>query len=210
MRPRDDNPEKYCDNVRKSWQIMYEVVRQIDQECFIAHLEPFQGVGYDCLSLVVSDEYGYLSEHHGYVQTKFMLNRNGQNGTVGSDLIRDIWGLSSTEPGVKELANRLIEFSGLSRLESGESQSVMFRVCEVVTRWISEQPGGEFCVAPPGWPGGCRVFDRACNFLDGHNDKSWPSNLGEPYLSLGVRHKELARIRMTDATVKFVGAKHEQ
>ena len=202
MKPRSDDPEKYCDNVRKSWLVMHEVVRQIKNDCYIAHLEPNPGVGYDCLSLVVSDDHGYLSENHGYLKTKFMLNRNGQNGTVGGDLIRGIWELSSADNGIKTLANDLIKFAGLSRLESGESQSVMLRVCEVVTKWISEQPVGEFCVAPPGWPGGCRTFDRTCNFLDSHNDKLWPSNLGEPYLSLGLRHSEVARVRMTDAAFR--------
>ncbi len=209
MKPRDTNPEKFRDNVRKSWLVMHEVVRQIKNECYIAHLEPNRGVGYDCLSLIVPGDYGYLSEKHGYMKTKFMLNRNGQNGFAGDDMVFDIWETSDTDTGIKKLANDLIEFSGLSRLESGESNSVMAGVCLAVTEWINEQSHDEFCVAPPGWPGGCRKFEPTCNFPDDYDDSLWPTHLGEPYLSLGVQHKEVARVRMTDAKVKFMEAKHE-
>ena len=65
MKPRDGNPEKYCDNVRKSWLVMHEVVRQIKNDCYIAHLEPNVGVGYDCLSLVAKDTYGFKTEDLG-------------------------------------------------------------------------------------------------------------------------------------------------
>jgi len=210
LKPCVEDQQKYCDNVRKSWLVMYEVVRQIKNECFIAHLEPNPGVGYDCLSLVVPDDYGYMSEKHGYMKTKFMLNRNGQNGFVGSAVIRDIWETSDTTAGVKKLANDLIEVSGLSRLQNGESKNVMTGVCAAVTKWIGEQPHVDLCIAPPGWPGGCRFFEPTCNFPDGYVDSLWPTHLGEPYLSLGVRHEEVARIRMTDATIKFSEATHEQ
>jgi len=182
---------------------MSEVVRQIKNECYIAHLEPNPGVGYDCLSLVVRDDYGYLSEKHGHMTTKFMLNRNGQNGLVGGTVIRDIWETCDTDTGIKKFASDLIEFSGLTRLESGQSQSVMFRVCEAVTKWISEQSDGEFCVAPFGWPGGCRIFEPECDFPISYDDTLWPTHLGEPYISLGVKHVEVARIKMTDASIRF-------
>jgi hypothetical protein len=210
LKPRDENPEKYSDNVRKSWLVMSEVVRQIKNECYIAHLEPNPGVGYDCWSLVVPDDYGYLSEKHGYMTTKFMLNRNGQNGLVGGTVIRDIWETCDTDTGIKKFASDLIEFSGLTRLESGQSQSVMFRVCEAITNWISEQPDGEVCVAPFGWPGGCRIFEPECDFPIHYDDTLWPTHLGEPYLSLGVRHEEVARIRMTDASIRFNKTETEQ
>lgn len=209
MKPRDTNPAKYCDNVRKSWLVMHEVVRQIKNECYIAHLEPCQGVGYDCLSLVVAADYGFLSEKHGYMKTKFMLNRNGQNGFAGDDVIRDIWETSDTDAGIKKLANDLIEYSGLSRIEDGESKSIMAGVCVAITEWIKEQSHNDLCVAPPGWPGGCRIFEPTCNFPDGYDDSLWPTHLGEPYLSLGVRQKEVARVRMTDVKVKFAEVKHE-
>ena len=203
MKPRDDNPKKYRDNVRKSWLVMHEVVRQIKNDCYIAHLEPNVGVGYDCLSLVAKDTFGFKTEEFGILRSKFMLNRNGQNGFVGSEVIHDIWGTSETDAGIKKLANDLIEFSGLSRLESGKSQRVMARVCAAVTKWINEQPHDDFCVSPPYWPEGCRRFESSCNFPDGHDDSLWPAHLGEPYLSLGVQYKEVARIRMTDATIKI-------
>ena len=202
MKPRDDNPEKYRDNVRKSWRIMYSVVSQIKDVCYIAHLEPNPGVGYDCLSLVANDTRGYKTEDFGILRSKFLLNRNGQNGFVGDEVIYDIWGTSDTTAGIKKLANHLIEVSGLSRLDGGESKSVMARVCLAVTKWIGEQPHDDFCVSPPQWPGGCRKFEPSCNFLDGHDDSLWPIHLGPPYLSLGVRYKEVARVRMTDACLR--------
>ena len=203
MKPRDDNPAKYRDNVRKSWLIMHEVVRQIKNDCFIAHLEPNVGVGYDCLSLVASDTRGYKTEDFGILRSKFLLNRNGQNGFVGDKVIYDIWETSDTTAGIKKLANDLIEVSGLSRLDGGESKSVMARVCSAVTKWIGEQPDDDFCVAPPGWPGGCRKFEPSCNFPDRNDDTLWPTHLGEPYLSLGVGQIEVARVRMTDASIKY-------
>ena len=203
MRPRDHNPEKYCDNVRKSWLVMHEVVRQIKDDCFIAHLEPNVGVGYDCLSLVANDTLGYKTENFGILRSKFMLNRNGQNGFVRDMVIRDIWETSDTDFGMRKLANDLIEFSGLSRLDGGESKSVMAGVCSAVTKWIGEQPHDDFCIAPTGWPGGCRKFEPSCNFPDGHDDSLWPTHLGAPYLSLGVGQIEVARVRMTDATIKM-------
>jgi hypothetical protein len=203
LKPRDEDPQKYCDNVRKSWLVMQEVVRQINNECYIAHLEPNPGVGYDCLSLVVPDNHGYRSEKHGYMTTKFMLNRNGQNGLCGGTVIHDIWEYCDTDAGVKKLANDLIEYSGLSRLVIGESKSVISAVCAFITKWIGEQSRDDFCVAPPGWPGGCRIFEPACNFPDDYDYSLWPTHLGEPYISLGSRHIEVARIRMTDASIRL-------
>ena len=90
MKPRYENLALYRENVYKSWQIMHEVVRQIDQECYIAHLEPFQGVGYDCLSLVTRNSIGNLV-------TSFMLNRNGVNGLCGGQLIEEVWRRASSD-----------------------------------------------------------------------------------------------------------------
>jgi hypothetical protein len=205
LKPRESNPEKYRDNVRKSWLVMREVVSQINDTCYIAHLEPNQGVGYDCLSLVANDSYGFRTEHHGILRSKFMLNRNGQNGFVGDEVISNIWETASSDSGVKKLATDLIELSGLSRIANGRSKSVPVQVCDVVTDWIDRHSGSEFCVSSPGWPGGCRVFEQSCNFTDRTDLTSWPFNLGEPYLSLGVRHNEVARVRMTDAKIKSMG-----
>lgn len=209
MKPRDSNPDKYRDNVRKSWLVMREVVSQIDDTCYIAHMEPNPGVGYDCLSLVANDSYGFDTEHHGILRSKFMLNRNGQNGFVGGEVISNIWEIASSDLGIKKLANDLIELSGLSRIANGRSQSVSVQVCDVVTNWIERHSDSEFCVSSPGWPGGCRVFEQSCNFTDSIDPTSWPSNLGEPYLSLGIRYSEVARVRMTDAKINSMGENME-
>ena len=209
MKPRESNPEKYRDNVRKSWLVMREVVSQINDTCYIAHLEPNPGVGYDCLSLVANDLSGFDTEHHGILRSKFMLNRNGQNGFIGGEVISNIWEIASSDSGIKKLANDLIELSGLSRIAIGRSKSVSVQVCDVVTDWIERHSESEFCVSSPGWPGGCRVFEQSCNFTDSTDPTSWPSSLGEPYLSLGIRYSEVARVRMTDAKIKSMGENME-
>jgi len=201
LKPRYDDPEKFCDNVRKSWRVMHEVVRQIDDKCYITHLEPNPGVGYDCLSLTVSRG-SRSGQGRKYFDPAFLLNRNGQSALVGGTVIRDIWETTDNESGIRAFANGLIDSCGLNRIKSGDSQSVMARVCRIVTKWIDDQPDCNFCVAPPLWPGGCEKFDPSCDFSGTIDEALWPRNMGEPYLSLGIRHVEVARIRMTDASLR--------
>jgi len=201
LKPRYDDPEKFCDNVRKSWRVMHEVVRQINDKCFITHLEPNPGVGYDCLSLTVSRGSG-SGQGREYFDAAFLLNRNGQSALVGGAVIRDIWERTSDEAGIKTLANDLIDSCGLNRVKSGDSQSVMARVCQIVTKWIDDQTDDNFCVAPPLWPGGCTNFEPSCDLSEKIDEALWPRYMGDPYLSLGIRHVEVARIRMTDASVR--------
>ena len=180
---------------------MHEVVRQINDKCFITHLEPNPGVGYDCLSLTVSRG-SRPGEEHEYFQTKFMLNRNGRSALVGGTVIRDIWETTNTEAGIKTFANDLIDSCGLIRIKSGDSQSVMARVCQIVTKWIDDQTDCSFCVAPPFWPGGCTKFEPSCDFSEKIDEALWPRYMDDPYLSLGIRHVEVARIGMTDASLR--------
>jgi len=201
LKPRYDDPDKFCDNVRKSWRVMHEAVRQITDKCFITYLEPNPGVGYDYPSLTVSRG-SRPGEEREYFETKFMLNRNGQSGLVGDTVFRDIWETTNTEAGIKTFANDLIDSCGLNRTKSGDSQSVMARVCQIVTKWIDDQTDCSFCVAPPFWPGGCTKFEPSCDFSEKIDEALWPRYMDDPYLSLGIRHVEVARIGMTDASLK--------
>ena len=189
MKPRSDDLDLYRENVYKSWQIMYEVVRQIDQECYIAHLEPFQGVEYDCLSLVTRNS-------HGNLGTSFMLNRNGVNGLCDGQLIENVWRRASTEDQVLSIANQLIDVAQLSRNLSGDSQSKMAQISKFIVLWISEHRDEEFCVSPPHWPQGCQVF-RNQNFEPLNKDE-WQIEDHLPWLILGVNYQEMVRIDMTN------------
>ena len=75
MRPHDDDPQLYRENVYKSWLIMSYVVRRIKNQCYVAHSDAPVGVGYDNLVLVTVSPTG--STH-----SKFAMNRNGVNSTV--------------------------------------------------------------------------------------------------------------------------------
>ena len=189
MKPRYEDLELYRQNIYKSWQIMHEVVRQIDQECYIAHLEPFQGVGYDCLSLVTRNSIGNLV-------TSFMLNRNGVNGLCGGQLIEDVWRRASSEDEVSTIAKQLIDGAQLSRVVSRHSKSKMTQISKFVVSWIQDHRNEDFCVAPPGWPEGCVEFSDRNFEPSGRGD--WEIEDHAPWLVLGIRYKELIRIDMTD------------
>jgi hypothetical protein len=189
MKPRFDDLELYRQNIYKSWQIMHEVVRQIDQECYIAHLEPFQGVGYDCLSLVTRNSIGNLV-------TSFMLNRNGVNGLCGGQLIEDVWRRASSEDEVSAIARLLIDGAELSRRSSGDSKNKMAQISKFVVSWIQDHRDEDFCVSPPGWPEGCVNFSDRNFEASGRGD--WEIEDHAPWLVLGIRYKELIRIDMTD------------
>ena len=189
MKPRSDDLALYRENVYKSWQIMYEVVRQIDQECYIAHLEPFQGVEYDCLSLVTRNSIGNLV-------TSFMLNRNGVNGLCGGQLIEDVWRRASSEDEVSAIAKQLIDGAQLLRGASQDSKSKMSQISKFVVSWIRDHRDEEFSVSPPHWPRGCRVF-RDQNFEPLNKDE-WQIEDHLPWLILGVNYHEVVRIDMTN------------
>ena len=199
MKPRSDDLDLYRENVYKSWQIMYEVVRQIDQECYIAHLEPFQGVEYDCLSLVTRNSIGNLV-------TSFMLNRNGVNGLCGGQLIEDVWRRASSEDEVSAIAKQLIDGAELSRRPSGDSKNKMAQISKFVVSWIRDHRDEDFCVSPPGWPEGCVDFSDRNFEASGRGD--WEIEDHAPWLVLGIRYKELIRIDMTDDLTTTTKGEH--
>ena len=179
MKPRNDNPALYRENVYKSWKIIARVVANVDDECLIAHLEPNQGVGYDCLSLITKDESGRL-------RTRFMLNRNG----VNSNVLDRVWDRFD-QVGCDQVAEEIVEASGLQLSQSTVSSSASI-FCNEVVAWIENHRTEEFCVGPIGWPGGCQ------SFLDVQREtpaeSAWLIPDHGPELCLGIGGVECVRL----------------
>ena len=144
MKPREENPKVYRENIHKSWKVMLSVVQKISNESHIQHLEPNAGAGYDCLSLVTKDP-------DGKWQPIFLLNRNGENG-LANGLVERLWKRSETESGIEELANLLIEQTGLSLTNGKPQENKSVQLCTFVCNWIDDHADQNFSVAPPGWP----------------------------------------------------------
>lgn len=179
MNPRDDRPALYRENVYKSWKLMAYVVSHVDEECFVAHLEPNPGVGYDCLSLITRDTNGNL-------RVRFMLNRNGINANVPDR----VWE-SFEEEGCDAVAQKLMEASALTVVQPSLKSSAA-ALCDDVVTWIEEHRNDDFCVGPIGWPGGCRTFlDVQREVL---NESDWPIPDHGPELCLGVSRIETVRL----------------
>ena len=179
MKPRNDNPALYRENIYKSWKIMAHVIAHVDDQCFVAHLEPNPGVGYDCLSLITQDRNEGL-------RVRFMLNRNGISGNI----LDRVWDRFDQE-GCEQVAEKLIRASGLqmSRTTIDSSASIF---CNEVVAWIEDHRNEEFCVSPIGWPGGCQsLLDVQYETLA---ESDWPIPDHGPELSLGVRGVERARL----------------
>jgi hypothetical protein len=178
MEPRDDNPFMYRENVYKSWKIMASVVQRISEECFVAHLEPRPGVGYDCLSLVTRDTYGDL-------RVRFMLNRNGTNG----DIIQNVWERYDHD-GCEAVAAEIIEKGSFAQASSPRSCAVS-SLCAEVVEWIEAHRDQTFCVGPMGWPGGCITYlDESQQRLD---RSLWPIPDHGPEICCGIQTREVVR-----------------
>jgi hypothetical protein len=158
---------------------MAYVVSHVDEECFVAHLEPNPGVGYDCLSLITRDTNGNL-------RVRFMLNRNGTNANV----LNRVWE-SFDEDGCDAVARKLMEASALTVVQPSLKSSAA-SLCYDVMTWIEEHRNEDFCVGPIGWPGGCRTFlDVQREVL---NESDWPIPDHGPELCLGVSGIETVRL----------------
>ena len=180
MTPRTDDPALYRENVYKSWKLMEYVVSHVNEECFIVHLEPNPGVGYDCLSLVTR-------EAGGGTRVRFMLNRNG----TSAGRIQDVWNRISNE-GIEAIAGELMFTSQLSFVQQSRMSSTA-QLCGDVVSWIEQHRDEEFCVGPIGWPGGCRVFaDVPRQKLDWD---IWPIEESGPEIVCGIGFKESTRFR---------------
>ncbi len=192
MNQRNDSPTLYRENVYKSWKLMAYVVSHVEEECFIAHLEPNPGVGYDCLSLITRDANGNL-------RVRFMLNRNGINANV----LDRVWE-SFDDEGCDVVAQKLIEASRLSIIQPSLKSSAV-GLCEKVVGWIEEHRDEEFCVGPFGWPGGCRsLLDIQQKIVP---ESAWPIPDHGPELCLGVGGIETVRLYQgIPATASLVDA----
>ena len=193
MTTREDNPIKFRDNVYKSWRIMYSVVSQIKDVCYIAHLEPNPGVGYDCLSLLTKKPDKDL-------ETNILLNRNGSNALINGIVLEKVWDRAKSDKEILLLAGELISRTKLQKIAIGESsQSTMTQIAKYVVDWLEEHKGSKFCVAPPYWPGGCR--NLASEIPTSYNREKWPLGQQSPLLILGLNNREQVRLDMTDISL---------
>jgi len=190
LKPREEaDLSQYRSNIYKSWQIMHQVLRQIDQESYIAHLEPNPGVGYDCLSLLTRNP-------HGDLRASFMLNRNGVNAFGARQTIEDVWGRASSDVEIQAIANQLIDDAQLVRNSGKDSTSKMEAISRFVVSWINEHQDQEFCVSPPHWPEGCALLSSEIDYK--YDEKKWPVIGQLPLLILGVNNREEVRLDMSD------------
>ncbi len=179
MNLRNNNSTLYRDNVYKSWKLMAYVVSHVEDECFVAHLEPNPGVGYDCLSLITRDTNGSL-------RVRFMLNRNGVNANV----LDRVWECFD-EDGCDAVALKLMKASALL-VSPTPMKSSAATLCEDVVVWIEEHRNEEFCVSPIDWPGGCRTFLDVQR--ETRTESSWPIPDHGPEICLGVEGVEARRL----------------
>ncbi len=178
MNPRNDSPALYRENVYKSWKLMAYVVSHVGDECFVAHLEPNPGVGYDCLSLITRDTNGSL-------RVRFMLNRNGTNANV----LDRVWERFDEE-GCDAVGMKLIKASDLTASRPSMKSSAA-TLCDDVMAWIEENRNEDFCIGPIDWPGGCRTFLDVRR--ETHTESVWPVPDHGPEICLGVEGVETVR-----------------
>ncbi len=185
VKPREVDPALFRDNVYHSWHVMSYVVNHVTEECFVAHLEPNQGVGYDCLSLITRDKDGQL-------RVRFMLNRNGANGLIGSHLFEDVWGRVNRD-GFKKVADEIIALAGLTS-SNGRVNSEISTVCNQVVRWIRSHRDENFYVGPLDWPGSFAPLPEIKRAA--YSKEQWPISDHGPEISMGISGRELQRLEM--------------
>ena len=135
MRPLDDDPQLYRENVYKSWLIMSYVVRHIKNQCYVAHSDAPVGVGYDNLVLVTVSASG--STHF-----EFAMNRNGVNSTV----VQYIWE-KVDEIGAEEVANIIIERCQLE-VSPEVVDTEATRLCDEIVGWLEQHKDDEGSFEP--------------------------------------------------------------
>lgn len=169
---------------------MAAVTKRIADESFFAHLEPFEGVGYDCLSLVTRAT-------GKSTRVRFQMNRNG----INSNILEEIWFKAEPEwLGVEGVAEQLIENAKLTRKRSDNSDpSIACRVSTFVSTWIDQNMDEEFYVGPIYWPGSCA--SKTDSPIIEWNNEIWPLKYQSPELILGVRGVETMRVYMQSAVV---------
>jgi hypothetical protein len=195
MNPREDDLNRYRINIQKSWKVMYEVVRNVSEECYVQHTSPIEGLSYDCLSLLTKNRDQGLS-------LRIHLNRNGKTAQAG-DLVRDIWKKSESPQGIIALADDLIASSHLTKVENGGSDSMVTLVAKTVCDWIDENEGRNMCISPIRWPEGCKKLNPDLPELFAVNTpgKIWPEWLRQRFIILGIDYEEMLRIDLADGEI---------
>jgi len=179
MKPRDDNPAQFRENVYKSWKIMAQLTRRIDGDCYVVHSDTPVGVGYDSLVLMARTP-------NGSMVPQVVMNRNGVNSLT----VPFIW-KRCDEIGIEDVVEEL-----LTACQAGKTtepvESELSRCCDEVVSWIEEHHDEDFYVGPVRWWGSCREL------LDIPEAKYpsdiWPFGRHGPEISLGVNGIELSRL----------------
>jgi len=171
VKPREDNPALFRDNVYKSWKVIAHVVKHIKGECWVAHLEPNPRIGYDCLSLIIKDS-------DGRIQVPFSMNRNG----VNSNRLDKIWAKVADE-GHVAVAEELIAICELPKSSVPRDTGIV-RVCDRVVEWIGQHVDQAFYVGPLHWPGSCET--RLDIPYTDEESVGWPIPDNGSDISLGI------------------------
>lgn len=177
MRPRDENSALFRENVYKSWKIMAQLARRIDGQCYVAHSDTPEGVGYDNLVLVTTTSDGSMIP-------QVVMNRNGANSTK----VRLIWE-KCEEIGIEGVVETLL---ATCEATSMPFETQLSRLCDEVVSWIERHRNEEFYVGPVHWWGSCRqLLDIP---VEEFPNGEWPLERHGPEISLGINMVEVKRL----------------
>ena len=175
----EEDPRQWRLNVLLSWQVVREFAAHVRGDWSVAHLDPIQGVVYDCLGVAA------LDNERGW-DIPFLLNRNG----VNSNILDNVWERAERS-GPLEVARELASNSEREFIEE-EFSSIPVDVCDAVIAWIQEHRDQNFFVGPIGWYG---VPSRLiAPPLKAYNEKLWPVTDHGPELILAIDGQEIERI----------------
>ena len=181
MRPRDDNPALFRENVYKSWKIMAQLTRRIDGECYVVHSDTPEGVGYDNLVLMAPSPDGWMFP-------QVVLNRNGVNSLT----VPFVWE-KCDEIGIEGVVDGLLA-TCQARRTSALIETELSRLCDEVVSWIEGHRDEDFYVGPIRWWGSCRELLDIPEAKFPSDD--WPFDRHGPSISLGLADIEIRRISL--------------
>ena len=176
------NEPEFQEKVRKSWKILDAVLARTTEPCRILHLSPFEGVNYDCLSLLVGEE-----SHRS-----IMLNRNGVNGLVSGQLYEDLWN-KFDQIGPDAMAKEIVELAkiktdGVIALPTANSRVIS----KFINEWIDQNLEHNFYVGPINWPGSPKKQLEVPRTQYGESE--WPFGSGSIEIALGLFGAEVNRV----------------
>jgi hypothetical protein len=175
----EEDPRRWRLNVLLSWQVVREFAAHVRGDWFVAHLDPIQGVVYDCLGVAA------LHKERGW-DIPFLLNRNG----VNSNILANVWERAQRSSPL-EVARELARNSENEFVEV-ELSSISVDVCDAVIAWIQEHSDQTFFAGPIGWYGAPTKLIAPP--LSTYNKSLWPVTDHGPELILAIDGQEVERI----------------